>query len=162
MDSIQGDVSNELCLERTLHAPRMALWRCWTEPALMPIWFCPKPWYVSDVLLDLRVGGASSMMMNGPNGEKFCNRGVYLQVDFGKRLVFTDAFTATDTSAWNPSGKAFMVCDIELQDAPSGGTLYRATAKHWSAEDCTSHEQMGFHEGWAKAADQLQALAKTL
>ena len=158
MTSSSTQTANELVLERTLQAPRMAIWRCWTDPALMPIWFCPKPWYVSDVKLDLRAGGASSMMMNGPNGEKFPNGGVYLLVEEGKRLVFTDAFT----SAWVPSGKAFMVGDIQLSDAPGGGTLYRASARHWSEEDRKQHETMGFHEGWGKAADQLEALAKTL
>lgn len=158
MDSNPISSSTELVLERTIAAPRMAVWRCWTEPALMPIWFCPKPWYVSDVVIELRAGGASSMMMNGPDGEKFPNNGLYLQVEIGKRLVFTDAFT----SAWNPSGKAFMVGDIQLSDAPGGGTLYRAAARHWSAADREAHEKMGFHEGWARAADQLEALAKTL
>ncbi len=158
MNPTDSPASNELVLERTLQAPRMAIWRCWTEPALMPIWFCPKPWYVSDVTIDLRAGGASSMMMNGPNGEKFPNGGVYLLVEEGQRLVFTDAFT----SAWVPSGKAFMVGDIQLLDAPGGGTLYRASVRHWSEEDRKQHEAMGFHEGWGKAADQLEALAKTL
>ncbi len=158
MESNQLILPTELVLERTLVAPRMAVWRCWTEPALMPIWFCPKPWYVSDIALDLRVGGASSMMMNGPNGERFPNGGVYLHVDIGKRLVFTDAFS----SAWKPSGKAFMVGDIELADAPGGGTLYRAVARHWSTADRDAHEKMGFYEGWGKAADQLEALASTL
>jgi uncharacterized protein YndB with AHSA1/START domain len=151
-------VSNELVLERIMQAPRMAIWRCWTEPKLMEQWFCPKPWYVSDVQSDLRVGGAISMMMNGPDGEKFPNAGVYLAVEEGRRLVTTDAFT----SAWQPSGKAFMVAEITLSDAPGGGTLYKAVARHWSVEDRDSHEKMGFHEGWGKAADQLEALAKTL
>jgi uncharacterized protein YndB with AHSA1/START domain len=86
------------------------------------------------------------------------NAGVYLEVDVGRRLVTTDAFA----SAWQPSGKAFMVAEITLSDAPGGGTLYRAVARHWSLEDRDSHEKMGFHEGWGKAADQLEALAKTL
>jgi uncharacterized protein YndB with AHSA1/START domain len=33
---------------------------------------------------------------------------------------------------------------------------------HWSAEACKEHEEMGFHEGWGKATDQLEALARTL
>ena len=147
-----------LTLERTLAAPRMVVWRCWTEPKLMEDWFCPKPWFVKDAVLDLRAGGASSMTMCGPNGEAFPNRGVYLHVEEGKRLVFTDAFT----SAWIPSGKAFMVGEILLSDAPSGDTHYIARAYHWSEADMQEHVKMGFHEGWAKAADQLEALAKTL
>ena len=158
MDSSPSTVSNELVLERTLRAPRMAIWRCWTEPALLELWFCPKPWFVSDVVSDLRAGGASSMTMNGPNGEKFPNNGLYLEVIPGQRLVFTDAFT----SAWMPSGKAFMVGEINLADAPGGGTLYKAVARHWNAQDRAEHEKLGFHQGWGIAADQLEALAKTL
>ena len=149
---------NELVVERTLQAPRMAVWRCWTEGALMEHWFCPKPWYVSDVVSDLRPGGVVSMTMNGPAGEKFPNNGVYLEVIEGRRLVSTDAFTR----AWQPSGKAFMVCDITLADAPGGGTLYRAVARHWSEEDRQQHEAMGFHEGWGRATDQLEELARSL
>ncbi len=85
---------HELALERILQAPRMAIWRCWTEPVLMEQWFCPKPWVVRDVTLDLRAGGASAMTMCGPNGEAFPNNGVYLEVVPGQRLVFTDAFTS--------------------------------------------------------------------
>ena len=150
--------SNSLTLERTLAAPRMAIWRCWTDPKLMEHWFCPKPWFVKDVTLDLRAGGASSMTMCGPNGESFPNQGVYLHVEEGKRLVFTDAFT----SAWVPSGKAFMVGEVLLSDAPGGGTHYIARALHWSEADREQHLKMGFHEGWGVAADQLEALAKTL
>ena len=158
MNSSDNPTTHELVLGRTLQAPRMAIWRCWTEPALMEQWFCPKPWFVSDVKTDLRAGGESSMMMNGPAGEKFPNQGLYLEVTPGKRLVFTDAFT----SAWTPSGKAFMVGEINLADAPGGGTLYTAIARHWNAEDRAEHEKMGFHQGWGIAADQLEALAKTL
>ncbi len=150
--------SRELALERVLQAPRMAIWRCWTESALMEQWFCPKPWMVRDVTLDLRAGGASAMTMCGPNGEAFPNNGVYLEVVPGQRLVFTDAFT----SAWFPSGKAFMVAEVTLADAPGGGTHYKAIARHWSAEDRAKHEVMGFHQGWGTAADQLEALAKML
>lgn len=148
----------ELVLERTLQAPRMALWRCWTEPALMAQWFCPKPWYVNDVSSDLRVGGSISMMMCGPNGEAFANNGVYLEIIPGQRLVTTDAFT----SAWKPSAKAFMVAQVSMSDAPGSGTFYQAIARHWNAADHQSHIDMGFHTGWGIAADQLDALALTL
>jgi uncharacterized protein YndB with AHSA1/START domain len=158
MNQPDNNTSHDLVLERTLQAPRMAIWRCWTEPALMEQWFCPKPWRVTDVKTDLRAGGASSMLMRGPNGEAFPNNGVYLEVVPGQRLVFTDAFT----SAWQPSGKAFMVGEITLADAPGSGTLYKAIARHWNAEDRAQHEAMGFHQGWGIAADQLEALAKTL
>ena len=71
---------HELVLERTLAAPLGAVWRCWTEPALICQWFCPKPWYVSEAVVDLRAGGRFFTLMNGPDGEKVPNEGSFLDV----------------------------------------------------------------------------------
>jgi uncharacterized protein YndB with AHSA1/START domain len=97
----------------------------------------------------------------GPDGQSMTQDcpGCYLRVEPMHRLVFTDAFVGD----WVPSkAKPFMVGDITLADAPGGDTLYRARARHWSAEDLEAHRKMGFHEGWGQAAEQLEALAKTL
>lgn len=147
-----------LTLKRVLDAPVAALWRCWTEPELLNQWFCPKPWHVTDSRVDLRPGGESFNVMNGPNGERFENRGVYLAVVPQQRLVFTDAFLP----GWIPSDRPFMVGEVLFQDAGDGRTTYTARAMHWSEETMKEHEAMGFHEGWGKAADQLEELAKTL
>lgn len=149
--------AHSLTLERTLAVPRAAVWRCWTEPALLVQWFCPKPWGVSEAVMELQAGGRFFTHMEGPNGEQVPNEGVFLEVVPGRKLVFTDAFQA----GWVP-GKPFMVGEITLADTPEGHTHYVARALHWSAEDKAQHEAMGFHEGWGAAADQLVALAQTL
>ena len=46
-----------LTIDRMLDAPVEKLWRCWTEPWFFQQWFCPRPWYVTDVRMDLRPGG---------------------------------------------------------------------------------------------------------
>ena len=89
--------------------------------------------------LDMRPGGASLIVMNGPNGEEIPNRGVYLEVVPQQRLVFTDAFTHD----WVPSQKAFMVGTVTMADE-DGKTRYTATVRHWSNEDRNTHEKMGF------------------
>lgn len=149
--------SRTLRLERLLTAPRAAIWRCWTEPELMKQWFCPAPWRVVEARVELRPGGRSRIVMEGPNGERHPADGVYLEVVENERLVFTDAFL----DPWTPSNEAFMVASVELSDAP-GGTRYVATARHWSLAATKRHEDMGFHEGWGICADQLDALAKSL
>lgn len=149
--------SRELHLTRLLDAPHHAVWRCWTDPALYPIWFCPPPWKVSKAEMDVRPGGSSLIVMKGPNGEEMPNRGVFLEVVPNEKLVFTDAFV----EAWQPSQKPFMAVTITMTDE-AGKTRYTATARHWSAEDCKAHDAMGFHEGWGKATEQLEALARTL
>jgi uncharacterized protein YndB with AHSA1/START domain len=150
--------AHDLVLTRTLDAPRDKLWRCWTEPELLKQWFCPKPWYVSEARIDLRPGGEFFTVMNGPDGEQFDNPGVFLAVDPQRRLVTTDAFRP----GWRPSDRAFMVAEMRFEDAGDGKTHYTARAMHWNTEARREHEEMGFHDGWGRAADQLEALAKTL
>ena len=60
--------NHELKLERILDAPRATIWRCWTEPELMKRWFTPAPWKTAEVQTDVRPGGSSYILMQGPNG----------------------------------------------------------------------------------------------
>jgi len=48
-----------LTLERTLAAPRAAVWRCWTEPALLCQWFA-QALGVSHAEIELHAGGRFS------------------------------------------------------------------------------------------------------
>jgi uncharacterized protein YndB with AHSA1/START domain len=149
--------ARELVLVRHLQAPRAAVWRCWTEPELLEQWFAPAPWSVADVTVDLRPGGAFEIVMRSPEGEEHPGPGCYLEIEPPARLVFTDAFIGD----WQPSEKPFFTAVLTFEDA-TGGTRYTARARHWSDEDRAAHEAMGFHDGWGKCADQLEALARSL
>lgn len=149
--------SRELVLTRLIAAPREKLFRAWTEPELIKQWFTPRPWTTPVVETDVRPGGSSYMLMRGPDGTEMPNRGVYLEVVTNEKLVFTDAYT----EAWQPSDKPFFTCVLTFEDE-GGKTRYTARARHWTDADRESHEKMGFHEGWGKATDQLEALVSTL
>lgn len=144
----------ELVLTRLIDAPRDKLFRAWTEPELMKQWFTPRPWTTPVIEVDLRPGGSNLIVMRGPDGAEFPNRGVYLEVVKNERLVFTDAYT----KAWEPSEKPFFTGIITFEDE-GGKTRYTARAVHWTVADREAHEKMGFHEGWGLCADQLAELA---
>lgn len=153
----QEAAERELALTRRLAAPVAAVWRCWTEPALLVQWFTPAPWRTVAAEVDLRPGGRFATTMRSPEGEDMPNEGVFLEVIPERRLVFTDAYRA----GWLPVENPFFTALLDL--APDGeGTLYAARARHWTEEARKRHEEMGFHPGWNAAADQLEALAKTL
>jgi uncharacterized protein YndB with AHSA1/START domain len=148
----------ELSLTRMIDAPRQKIFKAWTTPELVKQWFAPLPWSTPHVEMDVRPGGASLIVMAGPDGNEFPSRGVYLEVVENEKLVFTDAFT----SAWVPSAKPFMVGTITLEDLGGDRTKYTATVLHWSEEDRQAHENMGFHHGWGQCTDQLAALVAKL
>ncbi len=151
--------ANELSISVDIQAPRAVVWRCWTEAELLKQWYCPKPWRVTHADLDVRPGGRSNTVFEGPNGERHDNQGVYLEIAPGERLVFTDAFT----EGFRPrDGAPFMTGFVHLADRPGGGTTMHWGARHWNAEDKSRHEAMGFHEGWNAAARQLDELARQI
>jgi uncharacterized protein YndB with AHSA1/START domain len=149
----------ELVLTRLIDAPREALFRCWTEPALLKQWFAPAPYTTPIAEVDLRVGGANRMVMRGPDGREIPCPGTYLEIVPNEKLVFTDAYLGD----WVPQTSAapFMTAMITFEDE-DGKTRYTARVRHWTKEACDSHVKMGFHEGWGLCTDQLAALAKTL
>ncbi len=145
----------ELIITRVIDAPREKVYRAWTDPERLKQWFAPKPWTTPVVETDVRAGGSSFIVMRGPDGHEFPNRGVYLEVVENERLVFTDAYTR----AWEPSTKPFMTVIVTLDDL-GGRTRYTARVLHWSAEDRDKHAKMGFHQGWNQCADQLANLVE--
>ena len=148
-----GVADRELVLTRIINAPREKVFQAWTDPELLKQWFTPRPWTTPVAQLDVRPGGASLIVMRGPDGSEFPNRGVYLEVVPNERLAFTDAYV----QAWEPSEKPFMTVVLTFEDA-GGKTKYTARAQHWTVADREAHEKMGFHAGWGKATDQLEAL----
>lgn len=145
----------DLILTRVIDAPHEKVFKAWTDPELLKQWFAPLPWTTPTVETDVRPGGSSLMVMRGPDGNEFPNRGVYLEVVKNEWLVFTDAFT----KAWEPSEKPFMTVVLTFEDQ-GGKTKYTARVHHWSIADREAHEKMGFHQGWARCAEQLAALVE--
>ena len=150
------DPTTDLELVRTIDAPRALLWECWTSPEHIPHFFVPKPHSVTACEIDLRVGGRFNTTFN-VDGNEMKNDGVYLEIDPGAKLVFTDAYT----SAWTPSQKPFMTVVLTFEEEPDGRTKYTTLARHWTAEDREAHETMGFRQGWERCTDQLAELLQT-
>lgn len=148
----------DLVLERVIDAPPEKVFRAYTDPAILSQWFAPKPWSISDMVLEPRPGGRFNFTMHGPEGEVFPNAGIYLEIVENRRIISTDALTPD----WKPAGAPFMVARIDLEPTADGKTRYKATASHWNEESMKQHEQMGFHEGWGQVADQLNQIVKTL
>jgi uncharacterized protein YndB with AHSA1/START domain len=144
---------HELVLNRVFDAPPALVWKAWTEPHHVMQWWAPKPFLTVECDIDLRVGGVHRTLMQSPDGQKYPNVGVFLEIVPQKKLVFTDAYS----DAWTPSPKPFMTA-IMTFEAQGRKTKYTARALHWTQTDREEHEKMGFHEGWGTAADQLAAV----
>ncbi len=151
------DPTTDLWFTRTLAVPRKLVWECWTEPRHIPHFFIPAPNRVTAVDIDLRVGGRFNTTFD-VDGNVMDNRGVYLEVVDGEKLVFTDTYT----EGWKPAPEPFMTAILLLADAPEGGTRYTAIARHRNPDTRKAHADMGFHDGWGTVVTQLENYAKGL
>jgi uncharacterized protein YndB with AHSA1/START domain len=150
----------DLVLERTIPVTPDRVWAAWTQPELLMQWFTPAPWKTVACTLDVRPGGRCDTTMESPEGEQYPNSGCYLEVEPERLLVFTSVMTEgfRPTSPSNGAEDLPFTGRIEITPADGGGTSYRAIAIHADADGCRRHDEMGFHEGWGAALDQLVTL----
>ena len=160
---MQINPDRDLVVERVLTAPPALVWRCWSEPDLFCQWYAPKPWRMTEAVLDLRPGGRFFMVMAGPDGQSFPNEGSFLLAVPEQKLVFTDLMTADFAPVAAASADFGPAFTAVLTFAPEGrGTRYRAVARHSTATDAKANLDMGFSEGWGMTADQLDTLSQGL
>ena len=145
----------DLRLERVIDVPKDLVWKAWTIPEYLKEWFTPAPWKTVECRVDLRPGGEFYTLMRSPDGHDNPLNGCFLEIVENERLVWTDALQA----GYRPALHPFMTGVIALETSGSG-TKYTATAIHKDQETRKRHDEMGFHEGWGKALDQLIAFVK--
>ncbi|MFD2262730.1 SRPBCC family protein [Lacibacterium aquatile] len=154
--SASFDPARDLTISRIIKAPRMSVWKAWTDPARFEKWWIPAPALCRVERMEVRPGGSLVTHMSENGGPflphvDFC----YLAVEEGSRLVVTDALRA----GWRPAQQSFMTAILSFQDHPQG-TEYSAHVMHKTDADRKSHEEMGFHDGWGTVAAQLAALVE--
>lgn len=155
---MKPDPKLDLVLERVIDVPRELVWRAWTEPEHLSKWFTPAPWTVAECEIDLRPGGIFRTVMRSPEGQEFPSSGCYLEVVPNEKLVWTAALLP----GYRPQVSEMPFTAIIAIEPHGGGTRYTATALHQDESGRKRHEEMGFHQGWGAALDQLIRHAKTM
>jgi uncharacterized protein YndB with AHSA1/START domain/uncharacterized protein YdhG (YjbR/CyaY superfamily) len=78
----------EVVIRRSFDAPRQLVWRAWTEPDLLAQWYGLSNSTLSDVEMDVRVGGGWSAIMHIPDAPDIPWKADYREVAEPERLVF--------------------------------------------------------------------------
>lgn len=159
------DPKLDLVLERVVDVPPAKVWAAWTQPGHIVRWFTPAPWETTECRIDLRPGGEFLTVMRSPEGKEFPNVGCFLEIVPGTLLVWTNAllpgFRPANAPVDDHCGDFLFTASIRLE--PKGkGTRYVAHVLHRDEKGRRQHEEMGFHDGWGKALDQLVEHAKRM
>ncbi|MCC5850481.1 MAG: SRPBCC domain-containing protein [Verrucomicrobia bacterium] len=147
---------NTLILTRRLAAPRERVWAAWTEADQLAGWWGPEGFSSRVDQLDLRPGGQWRFAMIGPDGTEYPAKGVYQEIDPGKRIVSSDEFDEglQEVLDIELPGTIRMTVDFAGEGT---GTLLTITLEHVSEADRHKHEAMGVIDGWGSSLDCLEA-----
>jgi len=160
MIKVKVDPTLDLVIDRVVDVPPELVWKAWTQPEHLMPWFCPLPWKTVECEIDLRPGGKFRTLLKGPEpGQEHAVLGCYLEVVEHQRLTWTDALGPDFRPL--PAGPFNFTAVLTLEKKGSG-TRYLVQALHRDPQGKSTHESMGFQEGWGKALDQLVAYCKKL
>jgi uncharacterized protein YndB with AHSA1/START domain len=78
----------KLVLTRIFDAPRDLVFKVWTDPKHVALWWGPHGFTTTIHEMDVRPGGAWCYSMRGPDGKDYPFNGEYVEVVEPERLVF--------------------------------------------------------------------------
>lgn len=132
-------------VQRTFGAQPGAVFRAWTDPAVLAKWLAPRPYCCESAELDVRVGGRYRIAMYNPEtGNKPVVGGVYETVEPGRRLAFT--WKWENNESWQDDSRVI----VEFS-AVEGGTTVRLVHERLPNDK----EREGHVKGWTACLEQL-------
>ncbi|MEE2565813.1 SRPBCC domain-containing protein [Hyphobacterium marinum] len=89
LDNLAGVAERTMILQRTIRAPRSAVWGAWVNPETLPQWWGPDGFSCRTSRIDLKSGGEWLFDMIGPDGTVFPNHHRYHDIRPESRLGYT-------------------------------------------------------------------------
>lgn len=149
--------AREFELTRMFDAPRDLVFKVWTDPRYVALWWGIEGTNVKRCEMDVRPGGAWRIDMRTPGGTIYPNSGVFVEVIENERLVFSDVPHA-DSPAWSGSPPGTYVHTVSFRHHESGGTEVSVVVRADSEADCARLLAQGMREGIAQGLDRLARL----
>lgn len=135
------------------------LWAMWTQAQHLRHWWGPQGWTTPVCQVDLRPGGVWFYCMQDPDGNRYCGKMIYAEIDAPRRFTGTDVFTDEDG---NTSDDMPVAHSEYLFTAAGAETVLRNLTCYASAEQRDQVLEMGVEAGVNQTLDRLDAYLASL
>jgi uncharacterized protein YndB with AHSA1/START domain len=157
--------STDFVITRVFDAPPATLWKCFTEPERMKVWWGPKGSGAVEAKMDFRVGGTYLGAMRSPDGQVMWGKFVYREIVPPKLLKWVHSFSNEEGGLTRhpiaPTWPLEMLTTVTFEDAPGGKTKLTLV---WSPLNASEEEQKTFDAahscmsgGWGGTFERLDA-----
>jgi uncharacterized protein YndB with AHSA1/START domain len=155
----------ELIITRILDASRDLLWKAWTEPERIKLWWGPKAFTAPVFKIDLRVGGETFSCMRSPEGKDYCGKGTYREIVPRERLVITDSFAdekgnivSASYYGMSPDFPRELLITVKFENY-DGKT--KMTLRHSGIRGIPDADFKDMKKGWEESFDKLAGYLAT-
>jgi uncharacterized protein YndB with AHSA1/START domain len=146
----------EILVTREFNAPRHLVWKVLTEPDLIKRWWAGQRGTVTDVAVDLRVGGSWRYVMTADGGFEVGFHGEYREIDEPASMVQTEVFEGMPDGDSEPSLNRYTLTERD------GRTTLTVRTSVSSKEVRDGIIATGMEGGMQEAYDLLEELAADL
>lgn len=156
----EGAPKEELELTRIFDAPRELVFRVWTDPRFVALWWGLEGTSIPRCEMDVRPGGAWHIDMRTAGGTVYPNGGEFLEVVENERLVYSD-IADPQSPAWKGAPPGDRVNIVKFEDAGKG-TRVTLRVQFQSSDDYDFFVGTGFPGGLAEGLDRLARLVRQI
>ncbi|HYG02835.1 MAG TPA: SRPBCC family protein [Chryseosolibacter sp.] len=114
----------EIVTTRVFNAPRKLVYKSWTDPVHLKVWWGPKGFTNTFNLFDLREGGRWSFVMHGPDKGNYVNEVTFVVVREPELLI------------WDRQSKPHFMVEVTFEEISENETRVVFKQKFKTREEC--------------------------
>ncbi len=141
---------DQILITRDFAAPRDRVFRAYTTPELVALWWHADRGTVDSIEIDLRVGGRWRYAMTASGGFPVAFHGEYLEIVPAERIMSTEIYEGMPQAA--------AISTVTFTDSPLGTTL-AILVQHQSQANRDAHLRSGMEDGLQAALNHLEEVA---
>lgn len=150
---INGSYHKDFTLTLFIHAELENVFDAWTNAGKVKLWWGPHHFTNPVCELDARTGGRFHIVMNAPDGLVFLMKGIFHQVEYASKLVFTT--TAFEDENGNSPLEYLNTVTFKNDGANTILQMNAEIMRSAPGIDCLVD---GIKEGWQQSFEKLEML----
>ena len=165
MTKSENSEVERMVITRVFDAPREIVWKAWTDPKYVMMWWGPKGFTAPVCKMDFHVGGKFLCCMRSPDGQEFWNAGEYHEIVPYEKIVSSMYFADAEG---NKVGAEQYGIEHEVIEGAYDTTLFEDLGNGQTMLTFIGNEPMkdatesGQVEGWKQILDKVAIVVAEL
>lgn len=144
--------ATDIKVVRQFASDRETLWAMWTQADHLRNWWGPQGWTMPVCEVDFRPGGAWFHCLQDPDGNRYCSKVVYREIDALRRFTGTEIFVDEAGDRDEELPEADVYCEFSDVD---GETVVTNITRYERRESRDKIIEMGVEAGISEMFDRL-------